>query len=564
MSMTNVWIFLGILGLLFIITSLITCVERIKLRREVRRNWGRPARRTRKDSEASLKEAWQMAQKYTAFDAQVDELTWYDLDLFSVFQNLNSTQSSIGSEALYQRLRHYNLSSEDNARLEKLILFFEAHPDRREQVRYQFACLGKRDHNFVAQYLSETKSQKLPNLTFYLICACLPIVALIVAIFQPVLGVLLLIGSLVFNICYYQFKKVALETELNSMSYLVQTIAIAKKVAKIQTPFQTALVDNLKPIQAISRVGLSFRVKTGSEGEVFFDYLNAVVMLPFIAYNLVISKIMHHDQEAKKVWQLLGELEVALAILNLQVATDTAICQPVFTTDFKVSATDMTHPLLEDAVANPVNWQKHLLVTGSNASGKSSYVKALAINCILANAINRVYATAFSLPRAHVVTSMAIEDNIFEGDSYFIAEIKSVKRILDLVSNQIPCLCFVDEILKGTNTIERISASSSLVHWLANYQEVLSMVATHDIELTEILARDCDNIHFEEKITESNGVTFDYRCKVGPAKTRNAIALLEVLHYPEAVVANASTMAENFDKIRKWQVLEQDTTVASS
>ena len=73
MSMTNVWIFLGILGLLFIITSLITCVERIKLRREVRRNWGRPARRTRKDSEASLKEAWQMAQKYTAFDAQVDE-----------------------------------------------------------------------------------------------------------------------------------------------------------------------------------------------------------------------------------------------------------------------------------------------------------------------------------------------------------------------------------------------------------------------------------------------------------------------------------------------------------
>lgn len=551
--MTNVLIVLGVMAAFIAFTGVMTAVDRFKLRQAVRQNWGKPARRTRKDSEASLKEAWHLAQPYSKFDSQVDDLTWHDLDLFSVFQKLNSTQSSIGSEALYQRMRQYDLSSEGNDRLETLITFFAEHDQARERILFDFACLGKKDQNFVAQYLSETKSQKLPHLSFYICCAVLPIVSLILTLVVPVVGLMLLIGSLIFNICYYQFKKVALETELNSMSYLVQTIAIAKKITTIQTPFQADLQENLRPIQAISKVGLSFRVKTGSDMEILFDYLNAVVMLPFIAYNLVISKLLHHDQEAQKVWQLLGELEVALAILNLQVSAGTAICQPEFTSDFQVSAKEMTHPLLQHAVVNPVDWERHTLITGSNASGKSTYVKALAINCILANAINRVFASQFSLPKAHVVTAMAIEDNIFEGDSYFIAEIKAIKRILDLVSKQAPCLCFVDEILKGTNTIERIAASASLIQWLADYPQALSMVATHDIELTEILAETCDDVHFEEQVTEANGATFDYRCKPGPARTRNAIALLGVLHYPKAMVETASLMAEAFDKTRKWQ-----------
>lgn len=558
--MTNVLIVLGIMVAFTVFTILMTGIDRFKLRQAVRQNWGKPARRTRKDSEVSLKESWLMAQGYSKFDSQIDDLTWHDLDLFSVFQRLNSTQSSIGSEALYQRMRQYELTSEGHDRLETLITFFAEHDQARDRILFYFACLGKRDHNFVAKYLSETKSQKLPHLSFYVCCAILPILSLLVAIFLPVVGIMLLIGSLIFNICYYQFKKVALETELNSMSYLVQTITIAKKIATIHSPFQADLLRNLKPIQAISKVGLSFRVKTGSDMEIMFDYLNAVVMLPFIAYNLVISKLIHHDQEAKNVWQLLGELEVALAILNLQVSTSDAICQPEFTTDFQVKAKDMSHPLLQEAVVNPVDWERHTLITGSNASGKSTYVKALAINCILANAINRVFASHFSLPKAHVVTAMAIEDNIFEGDSYFIAEIKAIKRILDLVAKQAPCLCFVDEILKGTNTIERIAASASLIHWLADYPQTLGMVATHDIELTEILAKDCDNVHFEEQVTEANGVTSDYRCKPGPARTRNAIALLGILHYPEAMVETASLMAENFDKTRKWQALESKSS----
>ena len=149
---------------------------------------------------------------------------------------------------------------------------------------------------------------------------------------------------------------------------------------------------------------------------------------------------------------------------------------------------------------------------------------------------------------------MAVEDDIFEGDSYFVAETKSVKRVLDFAETSVPCLCFIDEILKGTNTIERIAASSSMIHWLNKYPS-LAFVATHDIELTEILKESCDNVHFEEQVTKEQGVTFDYRLKQGPATSRNVIQLLHVLNYPKSVVEQAKREADYFDEHRTWQTL---------
>ena len=229
-------------------------------------------------------------------------------------------------------------------------------------------------------------------------------------------------------------------------------------------------------------------------------------------------------------------------------------CIPEFR-DGSVEAESVYHPLVNGAIVNPVDWHQNTLITGSNASGKSTYVKAIAISCVLSQTINTAVAESFALQPGHVITSMAIEDDIFEGDSYFIAETKSIKRLLDLVQTNIRCYCFIDEILKGTNTVERIAASSSVVAWIADHPS-LAFVATHDIELTEILKNKCANLHFSETVTDEEGVTFDYKVKEGPSTSRNAIALLKVLQYPQAVVANAQKEAAYFDEERSWQVLE--------
>ncbi|WP_430607280.1 hypothetical protein IGJ55_000613 [Enterococcus sp. AZ170] len=549
------WIVLGFVGLIILIISVMEIYNRLKLRAMVKSKWGTFPNTRFFDKEESLRDAWYTAKKYRKYDSEVDEITWYDLDGFTLFERINATYSSVGSEALYQRLRNFNFSEDSHDRLETLIEYYEQNPQIREAIQFQFACLGKQDKNNVESYLSETRNQVLPNTKLYLFCGSLPIAAVaLILLFPNTVSIVLLLGSILFNVIYYQIKKEKLQRELICMGYLVQTVVCAKKLAKVKTPFQEELANNLKPLASMTKFGISFRIKSNSEAEMMFDYFAMIFMLPFISYNFVLEKLTNYETQAKEMWRLLGELEVAAAVLNFRkVMPDTS--QPVFSKGIQVKGEEVYHPLLASPVPNEVNWTKNTLVTGSNASGKSTYVKSVAISCILSATIHTALATKFQLPFAHILTSMAVEDDIFEGDSYFVAEIKSVKRVLDLAETRVPCLCFIDEILKGTNTIERIAASSSMVHWLADYPS-LAFVATHDIELTEILKESCDNVHFQEQVTKEQGVSFDYRLRQGPSTTRNAIQLLQVLNYPQRIVAQAKKEADYFDEYRTWQTVE--------
>lgn len=102
--------------------------------------------------------------------------------------------------------------------------------------------------------------------------------------------------------------------------------------------------------------------------------------------------------------------------------------------------------------------EKGVLLTGSNASGKSTFLKTVAVNAILSQSVNTCMAKKYEAPLFHVYSSMALRDNMDSGESYYIVEIKALRRILDAAEQEkIPVLCFVDEVLRGTNTVERIA-----------------------------------------------------------------------------------------------------------
>ena len=144
-----------------------------------------------------------------------------------------------------------------------------------------------------------------------------------------------------------------------------------------------------------------------------------------------------------------------------------------------------------------------------------------------------------------------MRDDLAGGDSYYIVEIKSLKRILNQIGeNGNPVLCFVDEVLRGTNTVERIAASTQILKSLAR-SSVLCFAATHDIELTHLLERYYNNYHFEEEIID-NDVVFHYRLLKGRAATRNAIKLLGVMGYDDTIIREAEEMAENFLEKGSW------------
>ena len=150
---------------------------------------------------------------------------------------------------------------------------------------------------------------------------------------------------------------------------------------------------------------------------------------------------------------------------------------------------------------------------------------------------------------------MALKEDLQNQDSYYMAEIKSIKRILDAGGCKVPILCFIDEVLRGTNTVERIAASSKILESLSE-MNALCFAATHDIELTYMIDKYYENYHFQEEIREDK-MLFDYKLYTGRSETRNAISLLKLIGYSDDVVNEARNRADDFIRYGSWYVKEQ-------
>ncbi|MEE1523351.1 MAG: DNA mismatch repair protein MutS, partial [Lacticaseibacillus paracasei] len=352
----------GFIVAMIVLNGLLTWQRQQKLKRQLLADWGTfPEKRPK--GERYLKAAYLDHEAQVNHDCQVDDLTWQDLDMLDVFEQLNVTQSSVGAERVYAQLRAYDLGKP--AVDEALIAFFQDHPDSRLKVQMAFAGLGIEPANNSQLYLRTTTKKALPNAWRFKVMGGFPFIGVLLTLLWPAIGVTLMVVSLLVNVFYYILKREGLDAEITSMGYLVRTIITAERLAKISQPTQAALRQAVKPMRGITRFAFVFRTKTGSMGDILTEYLSIMFMLSFIAYNTVLDRLSSHHAEALALWQRLGDLELAIAIANFRTAEATTT-QPVFAKG-GMTATDLAHPLLKHPVANPVDWQKNALITGANA-----------------------------------------------------------------------------------------------------------------------------------------------------------------------------------------------------
>lgn len=284
------------------------------------------------------------------------------------------------------------------------------------------------------------------------------------------------------------------------------------------------------------------------------DYIRMVFHVDLIKFDSMLNTVRGHIGDVDAMIETVGYVETVIAIWIFRESLgETGWCTPDFTAEKGLSLEAGYHPLLRAPVKNGIAAGKGVLLTGSNASGKSTFLKMVAINAILAQTIHTCTADSYRAPFYHVYSSMALRDDMESGESYYIVEIKALKRILDAAAGDAPILCFVDEVLRGTNTVERIAASTQILKSLGR-TGILCFAATHDIELTELLQGEFDNYHFEEDVAEGD-VVFNYRLKEGKATTRNAIKLLELMGYDRDVIEKASAQAERFAADGVWQAV---------
>ena len=186
-----------------------------------------------------------------------------------------------------------------------------------------------------------------------------------------------------------------------------------------------------------------------------------------------------------------------------------------------------------------------MLLTGSNMSGKTTFIRTVAINSILAQTLNICFADKYSAPFYKIYSSIRITDDLLDNTSYYLQEVLTIKELIGASKDTNPCLFVLDEIFKGTNTVERISGGKAILSYL-NKKNHTVLVSTHDIELTELLVKDnYDLYHFSEKI-EDNNLFFDHKIKPGRLKTRNAIKILDLYKYPSEIITGAKEIEASY------------------
>lgn len=479
----------------------------------------------------------------------IDEQTWHDLDLDKVYSKLDRNYSSLGEAALYSMLRNpLNDEKKLNNRREEIEYFKE-----NEEVRFNimgiFFELGRDKKNSLLDMINEKliESNKFKYYFYTITGKILPLILILTAIFVSINAMLGLMSVTFLNI--YINSKERDRIKANGLMYLRRVIKASKQIVKINDKnlddFNIKIRENLKDLKSIDRNTrmISFINMWGG----LFEFMSVLFLLEETAYYKIADSIEKNKDSILSLYKTLGEIEAIISIGSYEEEKKDKITRPKFIRETTLEIKNGIHPIIENPVANSINMSKRgIVLTGTNMSGKSTFLRMLGVNMLFAQAFNFVLAEKYEGPIFNIVTSISPNDDLSVGKSFYMAEAESILRIIRALDKELPVFCPIDEIFRGTNPIERISASAEILTYINNRNSI-SIVATHDRELVDILKESYEFYYFSENVDSKNGLSFDYKLKRGVSKTRNAIKLLDYIGYPKDIINKSYRRSEKLE-----------------
>ena len=535
---------------------------------KVSRSWGRKPDTVYSAEEFESVSHYFKNELYDPDAYWVDDITWNDCDMDRVFRTAAATMSSPGDSVLYAWFRKPSFDAKELSERDRLIEFLQTDEKTRKKLLHVLAETGRMRGLSFYDYLAALRDAEKIGSGKFIVLGITMLLGFVMLFVNPLIGLGIILPTIAVNIAVYLKSKDATKMQIRSFSCILKMIRCAEKICAMKVPafedLSAELGDAAGRLAAFKKgaflVTSSGRIGTGIT-DMILEYMKLFFHADLIKFDQMLLSVSGNEDACLTLLRGIGTLDAACAAASFREYLPVS-CRPEFTGTGKqetaeravIRAKGMVHPLLQNAVPNSFRVTGGNLITGSNASGKSTFLKSTAISQILAQSIMTVPAEDWKAPFLRVFSSMALTDDLVKGESYFIVEIRSLKRIMDAASDGsgIPVLGIVDEVLRGTNTIERISASSQILRRIAG-EEMIIFAATHDIELTYILDGVYRNLHFEEEVREKD-VVFNYKLVEGRALSRNAIALLQIAGYDESVVYGARAQAERFEKTGEWKL----------
>ncbi len=502
-------------------------------------------------------------RKQRACEGEIDDITWNDLNMDNIFAMTNFTQSSSGEEYLYAMLRRPRLSDSDRKleNMDRHVDYMMENEEKRLDTLMILNDLGKTGKYSLYDYMNFLEGLgRRSNIKHYM-CMLILAVSIVLIFADTTLGVVLVICAACVNITTYMKEKSTSAPYVSTFAYIMRMLEGADRIVKLDygdkmSDYVSMLKDRqskFKGFDRNSKMVLKMNSSTGSIDEILFDYIKMLTHIDLIKFNKMMDMVQQNKNEIFEMTEAIGYIDAVISVAYFRAALP-YYCIPELTEgvgdDFQID--EGFHPAIENPVPNSFTQSRGMLITGSNASGKSTFLKMTAINAILAQTIHTCGAKKYSGNYYRIYSSMSLRDNLDNGESYYIVEIKALKRIMDEAgkASENPVLCFVDEVLRGTNTVERIAASAQILEKLSK-KGILCFAATHDIELTHLLERTYDNFHFEEEVCDGD-VLFSYHLLEGRSHSRNAIKLLEIIGFSDDIIKKANDMAKNFIENGEW------------
>lgn len=483
-----------------------------------------------------------------------------DLDLFArpvgIFGLLNRTSTAAGARRLARLLDRPLLSPSDIERRQAAARNLAEDEALRDQLMAACAALRNEDKRLaklvaaIAGCAPLRLFAAIPFLRAWSLASAALIFASLAMVFTGQLAWGTLSGALfTINFVLYLRMHTPLREAIDpwiDVGWAVRGMRIVSEIAARELPAAAALGEIRSAFEKVAGPSgfsrIEKRVGWAETGGGMHFLFNTIIFYDLHVASSLSGCVNSRKAELIAAIAALARLE-ALYSLACLAAEQPIRCYPVFHSQQDVRLVGGVHPLVppEQVVENDLDFSNSArmrVITGSNMAGKSTYLRMVGVNVLLAQIGATPTARSFSLPPLRLISDLRARDNLAQRESYFLSEVRHLRRMILPPAGDQRILGLIDEPFRGTNSQDQTAASVAVVkHLMASGHYFL--LATHDRHLTGLAdGQAVQNCHFQENLGR-DGLVFDYKLHEGPATTRNALRILEREGYPPALLSEA-------------------------
>lgn len=467
-----------------------------------------------------------------------------DLDIVgrsSIFQLLNSTNTYYGRKRFSEDLTNSHYSKIEIENRQQAIQELKDKLSFTTEIQCSAKQVGtnKNIELLVTLLQEEKKFIKIPKVILLIMPTLLIGMGILTFVFKNKIAAILFFGLILIHAGlwgYSLLKGSEITTAIVQVPHKLSGYrSIIEQIQKEQfhsirlQEMQNRLTSStLQAMKELDRIVAMIRVHSNP----FIYFIVGIVLLwDYHCIQQLIDWQKKYSDQVEEWFLIIGELESLISFSVLPNVCDT-VCIPKIIEQKRIQGVEVGHPLIpnEKRVANQIDFMDEIdIISGSNMSGKTTFIRTIGINCILVNAGSYVCAKEFQSAQFEIVTSMRIRDDLNEGISTFYAELKRIKKILEQSSKNEMTYFLIDEIFRGTNSVDRLEGAKKVLEKLDNYK-VMGFITTHDLELGNLEKefKRIKNYSFSETYQEDE-IIFTYHLQKGVSTSTNARFLMKKL-----------------------------------